>query len=90
MLTDRCLWVNKAVMLADPLTKRKSAKGIDDRLRRLLEKNQLDFTQMKEMKNEADKATRILATAENSYDHVHEEQYAQQVHEEETICDGDS
>ena len=40
------------------------------------------------MKNDADKATRILAT-ENSSDQVHEEQYAQQVHEEEATYEDD-
>ena len=88
MLTDRCLWVNKVVMLAEPLTKRKSAKDLNDRLRRLLEKNQLDFTQTKEMKRDSDHATRTLAT-ENSSEEVHEEQYAQRVREEETIYEDD-
>ena len=61
---------------------------MDDRLRRLLEKNQLDFTQTKELKTDSDQATRILAM-ENSSEQVHEEQYAQQVHEGDIVYEDD-
>ena len=50
-MSDECLWVDKAGMLAEPLTKKKVGKEIDDRLRRLLEKNTLDFTQTEFMKS---------------------------------------
>ena len=35
--SDRCLWIDTAVMLADPLTKTNVSKDITDRLTRLLE-----------------------------------------------------
>ena len=40
------------------------------------------------MKRDSDQAMRILAT-ENSSEQVHEEQYAQQVHEGDTIYEDD-
>ena len=50
-ISDRCLWFDKAAMHADPLTKKKIGKDINDRLRRFLERNALDFTHTEVMKS---------------------------------------
>ena len=50
IINDRCLWVDKAVMLGEPWTKTKVGQDIHDRLKKLLEKNAMDFTQTDSMK----------------------------------------
>ena len=41
--SDKCSNIDKAVMIAEPLTKLEVTRDIDDRLKNLLEKNLLDF-----------------------------------------------
>ena len=54
--SDRCLWIDTAVMLADPWTKTNVSNDITDRLTRPLEDKSMDFTQADFMKNKKERS----------------------------------